>query len=198
MHNIIMEIYDEDVDKKKIQEQWDNHAAIEDRQEGCSGISPIRWLDGKIYDSYEEAELAIKGLDNGWYDCLAVKFYDKKVSEYTYTKAYRNMLKTQRVYKETYYNVTDKAREEFFACKSEYVGCKECGSKLKRSLLKQARCPLCGSSLLSNTMQSRINGAKKRLESINEKCDKQHKRECDRAKSDKASVKWLLKIEYHT
>lgn len=198
MHNIIMEVYDENVDKRKIQEQWDNYAVTENRQEGCSGIYPIRWIDNKIYVSQEEAEFAIKDLDNGWYDCLAVKFYDRKASESTYTKAYQNMLKTQGLYKEAYYNVTDKAREEFFSCKSEYVGCKECGSRLKRALLKQAKCPLCGASLLSNTMQNRINGAKKRLENINEKCDKQYKRECDRIKPDKASIKWLLKVEYHT
>lgn len=42
--------------------------------EGGGLDRPIRWLDGIVLDSYNEAEEYIKDHDDGWYDNLAVKY----------------------------------------------------------------------------------------------------------------------------
>ena len=45
-HNIRHTTYPEKVNKKAVQAEWDEYAAHEGWQEGCSGLcQPIRWID---------------------------------------------------------------------------------------------------------------------------------------------------------
>ena len=75
-HEIRHETYPENVDKKKVQAEWDDTVRHICWQEGASGLGrPIRWLD-KVCGSYEEAEEYIQKQDKGWYDQLAVKYLD--------------------------------------------------------------------------------------------------------------------------
>lgn len=39
-HNIMHEVYPENVDRNKVQRDWDNYAAHADREEGCGGAQP--------------------------------------------------------------------------------------------------------------------------------------------------------------
>ena len=60
-HNIMHEVYPENVDRNKVQRDWDNYVAHADRGEGCGGLSKkIRWLEGHVCDSYEDAENYIR------------------------------------------------------------------------------------------------------------------------------------------
>ena len=55
-HNIHFAEYSENVNKKQVQAEWDDYAAKEDWQEGCSGLgSDIRWID-HVCESREKAE----------------------------------------------------------------------------------------------------------------------------------------------
>lgn len=75
-HNIHHSTYPENINKKLVQAEWDEYAAHEDWQEGCTGLArDIRWID-HVCDTLEEAETYIREHDSGWYDQLAVKFKD--------------------------------------------------------------------------------------------------------------------------
>ena len=66
-HNIHYATYPENVNKKIVQNEWDEYAAHEDWQEGCSGLpGKIRWLD-HVCDTPEEAEEYISSHDKGNY-----------------------------------------------------------------------------------------------------------------------------------
>lgn len=74
MHNIHKVTYPENVNKKSVQQEWDNAAACAGKEEGASGLDKdIQWYD-HICDNYEEAEEFITQHDSGWYDQLAVKY----------------------------------------------------------------------------------------------------------------------------
>ena len=74
MHNIHKVTYPENVNKKSVQQEWDNAAACAGKKEGASGLDKdIQWYD-HICDNYEEAEEFITQHDSGWYDQLAVKY----------------------------------------------------------------------------------------------------------------------------
>lgn len=79
MHNIEYYSFPEKVDREKVQNELDEHAAFEDRYEGCSGLdSPIRWLERVgIFDDYDKAREGIAANDRNWYDQLAVRYRDK-------------------------------------------------------------------------------------------------------------------------
>lgn len=58
-HEIRYADYAENVNPKKVQDDWNNYVAHEDWQEGASGASPIRWIN-QTCDSYEAAENFIR------------------------------------------------------------------------------------------------------------------------------------------
>ena len=39
-------------------------------------LSKIRWIDSEPCANEDEARIRIEHLDKGWYDCIAVKYYD--------------------------------------------------------------------------------------------------------------------------
>ena len=79
MHNICHYVYDENVDRNRVQKSLDEFVAMADWQEGCKGLDkPIRWLDSKgVYPDENAALRAVDQFDRGWYDQLAVRFYGK-------------------------------------------------------------------------------------------------------------------------
>jgi len=190
VHNIEHYTYDENIHRDYVQRELDHHAAMEDYQEGCKGLSkPIRWLEGLgICADYEEAEKVIEKNDNGWYDQLAVRYYEpvsgkpnavQQELQERANKAYNRWLKMDQViYPQT--------------LTSEFIGCKACGSRLARKHLYRNFCPVCRADLRTPAKQQTIQKAK-------EKC-----KQADLAlkgyvntHSEKV-VKWLVKIEYHT
>lgn len=194
-HNIKTRDYPENVNKRSVQDEWDHYAAMEDWQEGCSGVSPIRWLENEICDSYEEAEDRIEKLDRGWYDCLAVKY--RETEPVRTSKARETAGKRVNQAQEHYNNLKKKVNDDFFACTSEFVGCKECGSKLARKRLNKPTCPLCGRNLLSETATTRLMNAHDKIIEAQERQQECIKADEKRAKKT-GKLRWLVKVEYHT
>ena len=66
-HNIKMSVYPENVNRTKVQSEWDNYVRMEDWQEGASGLpGKIRWIENTVLNSKEDAEEFINKNDNGW------------------------------------------------------------------------------------------------------------------------------------
>lgn len=64
--------------------------------------------------------------------------------------------------------------------KAEYIGCKNCGSKLAKKYVsvigKTCKCPLCKESLFSKTAQERIKNAEKRACEIKKELESEQKK----------------------
>ena len=77
---------------------------------------------------------------------------------------------------------------------SEFIGCPSCGSRLSRVHLQKkqtSNCPLCGTSLLSTTVQSRIEGYYIRQNELVEKIN------AGLEGKDTGKTAWLVRCEVH-
>lgn len=74
-HTIQHYDYPVNVDKKKVEQELANYVAKRCFQEG-GHLSKIRWIDSEPCANEDEAYKKIESLDKGWYDCIAVKYYD--------------------------------------------------------------------------------------------------------------------------
>lgn len=186
--------FPEDCDKASVQAKCNHLAEMDDWQEGCSGVSSIRWLGHILCNSYEEAEEEVKKQDRGWYDCLAVRYRENEPTKSS--KSTQNASERVNEAQKAYNSLKIKVESDFATCKSEFIGCKSCGSKLNRKLLKTPACPLCGQSLLSPTALDRLEKAKERIKkaqiALSDSAEKDEKK---RKKTGK--IRWLVKIEYH-
>lgn len=189
-HNIEYYSYPEKVDRKKVQRQLDAHVAAADYQEGSSGLPKnIEWMDHfAICKNREEAEELIKRYDNGWYDQRAARYYEPEpvFNNKTFASLKEKSTKMFDAYMDKDRVIW--AKEQ----KAEYVSCRHCGSKLKRDLIRVNRCPVCGKDLRPESTLKAIEAAKKRYtESLSAvtKYQEDH---------SPKSIKWLVKIEYHT
>ena len=204
-HNIETRTYPENVDRRKVSDILDTYVSQRTIEEGGGGLpSNIRWLEREpICNSESEAEGKIKALDKGWYDCLAVRYYHSKNNGPVSSAALTNACETVNKAQKDYNTLKDTARAEFFNRKSEFVGCKNCGSKLSLIELKRlekTNCPLCGGNLLSPTITDRLMKAHDKIVKAQKKqAAERAKAEAKRIKADKnREVRWLVKFEYHT
>lgn len=196
-HNIEFFTYPQNVDKKKVEAELNTYVAHADWLEGCSGLDkPIRWLD-VLCDTEEKAHDYIKSHDRGWYDSLAVKFYYFS-REAAKSKSY---VALQEKYTAAYAKWRERDSDICLSHqKADYVGCKNCGSRLNRAMLIQRFrtdanfCPICRADLRSPTVLQSIVAAKARCEAI----EKQLAVEQEKAAKAAKNIKWLVKIEYHT
>lgn len=188
MHNVEHYTFDENVNKKSVQDQMDQHAAYEDRFGGCSGLCRnIRWLEDAPCANCDEALKKIERLDRGDYDQLAVKYYS---SEKLKTPKLAELEAKADEARKKYFELDKKVPAKDFA--ATLVGCKCCGSKIAREYIDSNRCPVCGRDMRSDTLLKQIQAAKTKAEMaqgiVRKYIDKHAKK----------SVKWLVKIEYHT
>lgn len=195
-HNIKYGVYSENVNKKKVEADWNNYVAHEDWQEGASGlVRSIRWIEGEILNSEEEAYDYIKKHDDGNYDQLAVRFRDAYIKpgmskKYDALGEKLNGLRTEYQHKNSIVYAT--------TVKSEYVGCKHCGSKLSAKYIQNTnKCPLCHSDLRSPTTLTNLERLKERITET-ERQFKEEKEKLNKKLMKSAKIKWLVKIEYHT
>lgn len=190
-HEIRYFTYKETVDKKSVQRECDHYAAMEDWQEGCSGLfRPIRWLDFSICEDYDAAMRTIQNLDRHDYDQLAVKYYEYEQNESGKKKIQALKDACNEAYK------AFRAKDEVLyvnTVKSAFVGCKKCGSKLARDSLRSNFCPVCRADLRSDTTKTAIASAKKKWENAQKKIE-----DAEKANRGKKKVMWLVKIEFHT
>ncbi len=189
MHNVILWDYSINCNKREVQAECDHYAAMEDWQEGCSGVEPIRWLENEVCLTRDDAEKRIDELDKGWYDCLAVKYRVPKTS-----KTLKNAKQRSRQANQALTELKSKLEDELKNAKSAMIGCKSCKSSIARKYLKTTRCPVCHAELLSPTALGRIESAKARLDKALGAVI-----EAEKANSKKSSeMRWLVKFEYHT
>lgn len=148
------------------------------------GTDCVRMPTARIFDDYEAAEEYIRTVDNGWYDGIAVKFYSGTKDSAKITE-YREKIEDVKLKKEEFVRA-----HSVKAQKAAYIGCTSCGSKLNKEKLKGERCPLCGTDLRAPSTIERIDSFDRRLKELNEKIANEQRKK-------NATIKWLVKFEYH-
>lgn len=193
MHNIEHYTYSEDVDKKKVENELNSYVSHQTYQESGSGLySRIRWID-IVCDNYSKAKQYIEDHDKGWYDQLAVKY-----REYPKLEPSKIMLSLEERRKNEESKKSEFAKAHSVSkLKAEYVGCQECGSKLKRTLLRSESCPLCRAELRSKTTMDTLKRYENNIQELNERIQEERLK-LEQKNIAKAKIKWLVKIEYHT
>ena len=145
-------------------------------------------LHNIVCGSYEEAVEKIAEYDNGWYDDHGVKYYD-----YSGVRPTKQMLDLDKRISDM-----EKKKSEYIDenrvqnRKSETVRCPECGSRLAIGYLNTQYCPLCRTDLRSETVRNKIQWFDRKIRELNKK-----RSELEKKQKSKASVRWLVKIEFH-
>ena len=188
MHNIEYYSYDEKVDRKKVQKKLDEYVAHEDWQEGCTGLyRDIRWLDKEsICEDREAAVKRIEALDRGDYDCLAVRYYMIETPDNQRMRDLNQKVVNARL-------AIEESEESVYVYKlsSEFVTCRNCGSKIRRTMIESNHCPVCGGDLRPDYLL-------KKEEALKEKYTKAVNAASAYRRTGKKRAVWLVKIEFHT
>lgn len=199
-HNVHHSTYPENVNKASVQKEWDEYAAREDWQEGCSGLSQsIRWID-HVCDDLEDAHKYIEEHDRGWYDQLAVKYRatEDLVRKSNIKQKYDNQIRSYRKKIDEF-----NEKHSFETLKAQFITCPQCNSKLNRmELIKRYRltvhCPVCNKEdIRAPYIPEKIAEYNKKIKETEQKRKQEEKALSQKLKS-KAPVQWLVKIEYHT
>lgn len=194
-HNIKMVTYSQNVNKTKVQELWNDYVRSENWQEGSGGLpNNINWVENKVFDTYEDAENYIKECDEKiWYNCMAVQYRDtpKDITS-----------KAMGALKERLQKESDKLNEytkahTVKAFKADFVGCAGCGSKLAKARLLSDKCPLCRADLRGKTTLETIARYENNIQELNKKIKEEEKKLTIKY-ANKAEIRWLCKVEYHT
>lgn len=158
-------------------------------------IHSIRWIDRTICDNEDAAYNFIDENDKGWYDNLAVRFYDYSSVPMKKTKR-MEILEERRDNLRSRLHTMESTPYAKTLISTEFVGCKHCGSKIATKFLKGNRCPVCGTDMRPKTTLDRIASTQKRIDEtekeLNEEIVVWQKKQ-----KNKAKIKWLVKIEYH-
>lgn len=183
MHYIGREVFKRDVDKEAVYERI---REICEREHGDNYCSTIKWHSNEVYQDYSEAENAIHDMEIGRYNDHAVLFIDRTSTKPT---------KAMQAVEDRIKAVQQKRNEYAEKChvkhrNADFIGCKMCGSKLKREYLRSNKCPLCGSDLRSESVI-------KKLGDYDVKLDDLGKKYRELAKKQPGEVMWLVKFEFH-
>lgn len=187
-HEVIYRDFAVTTKKKDIENELNDYVHHVTWQEGGGGLArPIRWYDNSICDDYESASEFLHDEDKGWYDQLAVK-YRETVAKHSF-KYEEIDKKANELYSKLW-----KEKNEVYARsrKSEFMGCDNCGSKLRTSLVKSNRCPMCGHDFRPKSTLERLDKMEAKLVKLREDA-----RQIAIKESKNAEVRWLVKIEYH-
>ena len=194
-HAIEHYTFSEKTNKGLIYAELQERAEAATWEEGGGGLpNPIRWID-KVLPDYESALAYIQEVDNGWYDQIAVKF--KQAEAVKPTKKLQEMNMRLRELQQEYEIASKKVVAADF--KSDFVGCKNCGSKINREYIKSNACPVCKFDMRSDTTKNNLTRMKERIVKLrNEIKEEESKLKAKQVSKDKkAPVYWLVKIEYH-
>lgn len=181
------------VNKRAVEAELDDMVRHETYKEGGNGLDGgIRWLDF-ICANRDSAREYIDSHDKGWYDNLAVQYrhYPKPMT----SKKYEDLMRRYDEARKQYNELSNALYCKEF--KSQYLGCKKCGSKLNKDYMRSNNCPLCGEDMRSDTTKKNI----ARLRDLCKDLEKRLKEERNHLeeKAIKSSViRWLVKIEYHS
>lgn len=187
MHAIDYMVVEKRSDIMKYAEQYAFNNV--DRQENPSGsYHGNMTIHDTVCDSYEEAQLRIKGWDTGWYSDHAVQFMDKSALKPTkkmeaVLERRNKLIRDRDAYKQEHSLKNRKAA---------FIGCKKCGSKLSIEYLKGQSCPLCGNALTADYVVERIKKYNADIRKLDEQFSEMRKKQ-----SGSCPVKWLVKVEVH-
>lgn len=192
-HNVDYWVRPEKVNKKAFEAEINERVSHITWEEGGHGlVQPIRWID-RVCDNREDAEEYIRSNDRKWYDQLAVKFLEYPKLEPSKTMlSLQDRLRNEREKQSAYAKA-----HSVSSFKAEYVGCPECGSKLKRTLLRGESCPLCRAELRSKTTVDTLHRYENNILELVKKINAEERKMQEKRKKD-AKVMWLIKTEYHT
>lgn len=125
---------------------------------------------------------------SGFYAGVAVRFYD-----FSDCKPSRRMTQLQERLEDNHKRYAEyEAQHSVKMLKAAYVGCSSCGSRLNKEKLRGEKCPLCGTDLRSQSTLDRLKALRsKHLEIMSQLEDERCK------DKNKATIKWLVKFEYH-
>ncbi len=143
-----------------------------------------------ICKDYEDAVQTIRKMaEDTYYHDFAVRFYDTdKVKMSKKAESLKKRLDELRGKYYEYEQVHSIAKHQ-----SAQIGCKNCGSKLTISYLKNERCPVCGKDLRAEYILERLN----KYREDEKELSNQIRKEAHKAAS-KAPVRWCFKVEVHT
>lgn len=194
-------------DKSKIKSEWDAEVDQSKNEDGCSYSGQIGML-GSI-GSWEDKKFTTKDkaidwiFDNHdkWEDALAVSFLLEAKKD---NKVQRKLDGLQ----EKVVKVNEKSREyiersqkNFFDSSIKFATCKSCESKLRRELLhkqinhwnrSKTDCVLCGESLFSNTVNTRIKDYDLKSQELYKEMEELNKSLYLKSESLNADVGWVI------
>ncbi len=174
-------VFDEKDSKQKIEKEC-NLIAKQNGDYNSGLDSNIKYFN-TVCEDYKAAEEFIAQRDNNWYDCLSVLFKDYNSSN--------NVQKLQEQIQEQTVKYRKANRELYSSTvKSQYIGCKGCGSKLKTELLRENKCPLCRTDFRSETKLKQLQAIKEKINKLEEKIEQEYK-------NNSYTIKRMVKIEYH-
>lgn len=168
-----------------------------DREENPSGLyfgPQMHIHDDVICDSWDDAVKWINQHDKGFYDDHAVR-YRKSTSPTATMQEKEQLIKRIQASRRDFLE-SAKLKNR----KSEFITCPECGSKINIPALAKYfgedmhNCPLCGTSLWSNSTKERNASFVRRLKKAKQeykKLEAKHNR-----KSSK-ELGWCVKVEVH-
>jgi predicted RNA-binding Zn-ribbon protein involved in translation (DUF1610 family) len=185
--NIEYFTYTERKSTKAIENELNSYAAREGDGGGLPG--KIKFID-KVFPDYGHAVEFIKSNNTYNYDCMAVKY--KALPEGKSTKKLDELRIRRHQALEEYRNMSQYVVAKDF--KSEFVGCKDCGSKINREYIKSNACPVCGKDMRSDTIQKRLLAMREKVEKLEKAIDEEQEKLFYKS----GKVYWLVKIEYHS
>lgn len=145
-----------------------------------------------FFNSRQEAEEWIETNCNGFYEQVAVSYYDS-----THIKPSKKLSSLKDKVNKAYNDYSKEISILFNAnMKSEYYSCKGCNSKLRVSYLKTNYCPVCHNDLRSPTQLKKIERYEIKVNTLNEELKRLEKQEAEKNRN-KGKPMWLVKIEYH-
>ena len=198
-HNIRYYDYKENCNKAKVEKELDHYVAMEDWQEGASGLpNRIRWIQSVLCDDYDSAEQYIQSHDKGWYDCLAVRYKNPIGQVKVESKKIFDLKERISKLSSKYAELSSKIH--YNGVKSAFVSCSHCGSKIATSYIGKYgyvgnKCPVCKTDMRPKTVLDQIETVKKNLDNAKKNLQEEEKKVANRQKQD---VRGLVKIEYHT
>lgn len=155
-------------DKSKIKSEWDVEVDRSKNEDGCSYSGQIgmlgsigSWEDKKFTTKEQAVEWIFDNHDK-WNNAMAVSFL---LEAKKYKKVQRKLdglqEKVGKVNKKSI-EYKERSQKNFFDSSLKFATCKGCESKLRRELLNKQNhwgrsdCLLCGESLFSNTVNTKI------------------------------------------
>ena len=182
------------IDKKAVEDKWNRVAAAVGIREGCMGLpSKISWLSD-VLDTRDDAEAFLERCARGkFYPELAVRYHQPERTQPS--KRFLEALEIRNEARRKMRVVTGQIH--YATAKSEFIGCKQCRSKLARTYLKTNNCPVCGVDMRPASKLEEIRRLREKLDAAEEKLAEIERKDAIAAGKN-APLMWLIRVEYHT